>query len=56
VLSFVDVLRTLHLGKTIQALALIACYEQDWPVLILVPTSLRDAWETALKRRGAGTS
>lgn len=43
-------LATLHLGKTIQALALIACYEEDWPVLILVPTSLRDAWETALRR------
>ena len=44
------------LGKTIQALALISCYQDDGPVLILVPTSLRDAWETALRRwwgRGA---
>ena len=24
------------LGKTLQALALIACYEEDWPCLILV--------------------
>ena len=38
------------LGKTLQALSLIACYQEDWPALILVPTSLRDAWETALRR------
>ena len=38
------------LGKTVQALALMSCYEEDWPCLILVPTSLRDAWHEALRR------
>lgn len=38
------------LGKTIQALALVSCYPEDWPCLVLVPTSLRDAWESALRR------
>lgn len=38
------------LGKTVQALALMACYRDEWPALILVPTSLRGAWESALRR------
>lgn len=38
------------LGKTVQALALISCYREEWPCLILVPTSLRDAWHEALRR------
>ena len=36
------------LGKTVQAIAIAACYREEWPVLILVPTSLRGAWEQAL--------
>ena len=36
------------LGKTVQAIAVAACYREEWPVLILVPTSLRGAWEQAL--------
>ena len=38
------------LGKTVQALALMAAYESEWPALVLVPTSLRGAWESALQR------
>ena len=36
------------LGKTVQAIAVAACYREEWPVLVLVPTSLRGAWEQAL--------
>ena len=36
------------LGKTVQAIAVAACYREEWPVLILAPTSLRGAWEQAL--------
>jgi hypothetical protein len=34
--------------KTVQALACAAAYKDEWPCLILVPTSLRGAWEQAL--------
>lgn len=37
------------LGKTVQACALLACYREEWPALILVPTSLREAWRGALQ-------
>ena len=36
------------LGKTVQAIACASVYKQEWPCLILVPTSLRGAWEQAL--------
>lgn len=38
------------LGKTVQACALIHCYREKWPVLIVTPASLRDQWAEALHR------
>ncbi|KAL2653918.1 hypothetical protein R1flu_022046 [Riccia fluitans] len=32
------------LGKTLQALAVVSCLHEDWPVLIIVPSSLRVHW------------
>jgi SWI/SNF-related matrix-associated actin-dependent regulator 1 of chromatin subfamily A len=37
------------LGKTVQACALLAVYRDELPALILVPTSLREAWRNALQ-------
>jgi SNF2 family DNA or RNA helicase len=31
-------------GKTLQALAAMACYRDEWPLLIVVPASLRLVW------------
>lgn len=31
-------------GKTLQALAIMSCYREDWPLLIVVPASLRLVW------------
>ena len=31
-------------GKTIQAIAVSWLYRKDWPVIIIVPSSLRYAW------------
>eukprot|EP00854_Cymbomonas_tetramitiformis_P023699 gene23699-28724_t len=36
------------LGKTIQAIATLACYQEDWPCLLVVPSSLRSQWASAL--------
>ncbi|KXZ48890.1 hypothetical protein GPECTOR_24g179 [Gonium pectorale] len=36
------------LGKTVQACCLLRCYSEDWPALVVVPKSLRDAWADAL--------
>eukprot|EP00898_Chlorokybus_atmophyticus_P003073 jgi/Chlat1/3767/Chrsp259S03908 len=33
-------------GKTIQAVALACCYEDEWPLLLMVPGSLRMQWGT----------
>ncbi len=33
------------LGKTIQAISVARYYKDDWPVLIVCPSSLRSAWE-----------
>ena len=32
-------------GKTIQALALAAIYQQSWPLLIICPSSLKYTWQ-----------
>eukprot|EP01025_Chloroclados_australasicus_P045835 TRINITY_DN5044_c0_g2_i3.p1 TRINITY_DN5044_c0_g2~~TRINITY_DN5044_c0_g2_i3.p1 ORF type:complete len:882 (-),score=96.13 TRINITY_DN5044_c0_g2_i3:228-2489(-) len=32
------------LGKTVQALTIMGCYEDDWPLLILCPSSMRLVW------------
>eukprot|EP00397_Hematodinium_sp_SG-2012_P002748 GEMP01002756.1.p1 GENE.GEMP01002756.1~~GEMP01002756.1.p1 ORF type:complete len:1289 (+),score=254.09 GEMP01002756.1:46-3912(+) len=38
------------LGKTVEALTLASCYMEEWPCLIIVPSSVRYAWlEEALE-------
>jgi SWI/SNF-related matrix-associated actin-dependent regulator 1 of chromatin subfamily A len=37
------------LGKTVQGCALLKCYEDEWPALIVTPSSLRGQWADALK-------
>lgn len=34
------------LGKTLQALALMGAYSDDWPALVLCPSSLREMWRS----------
>eukprot|EP00879_Flechtneria_rotunda_P033580 GHRR01037205.1.p1 GENE.GHRR01037205.1~~GHRR01037205.1.p1 ORF type:complete len:626 (+),score=250.64 GHRR01037205.1:205-2082(+) len=36
------------LGKTVQACALAKCYQAEWPVLVVTPSSLRLSWGAAL--------
>lgn len=36
------------LGKTAQACALLLAYADEWPALVVVPSSLRDQWADAL--------
>ena len=38
------------LGKTVQALALAAAYRDEWPGLIVAPSSLREQWADALHK------
>ncbi|KAI7838398.1 hypothetical protein COHA_007802 [Chlorella ohadii] len=38
------------LGKTVQAIAVAAAYRDEWPLLIIAPSSLREAWADALHR------
>ncbi|GIL87092.1 hypothetical protein Vretimale_14249 [Volvox reticuliferus] len=37
------------LGKTVQALTLVSCYPEDWPLLVVCPTSLRHTWVMAIQ-------
>ena len=37
-------------GKTIQAIAMATCYESEWPLLVVVPASLRLMWVEELER------
>lgn len=37
------------LGKTIQSISLLKCYQDEWPALIVCPSSLRSAWVEQLK-------
>ena len=37
-------------GKTVQAIALASCYEDEWPLLVVVPASLRLVWAEELER------
>lgn len=32
------------------------CYEDEWPVLIITPSSLRDQWATSIVQVGSITS
>ncbi|CAI5998681.1 unnamed protein product [Closterium sp. NIES-65] len=36
------------LGKTVQAIGLAACYRDEWPVLVIAPSSLRLHWAMAI--------
>ncbi|DBA88569.1 TPA: hypothetical protein ACH3X2_005037 [Trebouxia sp. C0005] len=36
------------LGKTVQAICIAACYPEDWPMLIICPSSMRLVWYDAL--------
>lgn len=36
------------LGKTVQALAVAKCFEDEWPVLVISPSSLREQWADAI--------
>lgn len=38
------------LGKTIQAVAVSCYYMQDWPLLVIVPSFLKDQWSAEFKR------
>jgi hypothetical protein len=40
------------LGKTVQGCALLACYEDEWPALVITPSSLRQQWADALRKVG----
>mmetsp|Transcript_3382 Transcript_3382/g.4128 ORF Transcript_3382/g.4128 Transcript_3382/m.4128 type:complete len:93 (-) Transcript_3382:155-433(-) len=33
------------LGKTIQSIAAMTCYESEWPILVVCPSSARYNWE-----------
>ncbi|KAK9808009.1 hypothetical protein WJX73_003435 [Symbiochloris irregularis] len=37
------------LGKTVQATMMAACFSEDWPLLIICPSTLRLGWHDALK-------
>ncbi|CAM9141421.1 unnamed protein product, partial [Sphacelaria rigidula] len=37
-------------GKTLQALAVMACYKSDWPLLIVAPASMRLMWAEEVER------
>ncbi|XP_033126566.1 DNA annealing helicase and endonuclease ZRANB3-like [Anneissia japonica] len=38
------------LGKTLQALSVAYCYKEEWPLLIIVPSSLRYPWIEELEK------
>lgn len=44
------------LGKTVQACALLKCYSDQLPALIIVPSSMRDTWADALNKYVAGSA
>ncbi len=37
-------------GKTVQALALAACYRTEWPVLVITPAAVRSMWAEEIER------
>ncbi len=37
-------------GKTVQALALAACYRTDWPVLVVTPAAVRSMWAEQIEQ------
>ncbi|XP_009801772.1 uncharacterized protein LOC107770343 [Nicotiana tabacum] len=38
------------LGKTLQAIAVVSCIRESWPVLVLVPSSLRLHWASMIQQ------
>lgn len=38
------------LGKTLQALAVACSYREDWPVLVVAPSSLRRNWQNEARK------
>ncbi|GMH42394.1 hypothetical protein BSKO_10313 [Bryopsis sp. KO-2023] len=38
------------LGKTVQALGVAQCYKDEWPVLVVTPSSLRDQWAESISQ------
>lgn len=38
------------LGKTIQAIAIVYFYKEEWPLLIVVPSSLRYPWTEEIEK------
>lgn len=38
------------LGKTIQAISIAAYYRDEWPVLVIVPSFLKEQWSSEFKR------
>uniref|UniRef100_UPI00358F419A SWI/SNF-related matrix-associated actin-dependent regulator of chromatin subfamily A-like protein 1 n=1 Tax=Myxine glutinosa TaxID=7769 RepID=UPI00358F419A len=38
------------LGKTVQAICIAAYYRQDWPLLVVAPSSVRFTWAEAFRR------
>ena len=43
-------------GKTVQSIALAACYKDKWPLLIVVPASLRLVWAEEVEKWLPGLS
>jgi hypothetical protein len=37
------------LGKTVQALAVVSAYRDEWPVLVVAPSSMRESWADAIE-------
>ncbi|GAX84585.1 hypothetical protein CEUSTIGMA_g12006.t1 [Chlamydomonas eustigma] len=37
-------------GKTVQGIALATCYQEEWPLLIIVPASLRLMWAEEIEK------
>ena len=37
-------------GKTVQGIALASCYDEEWPLLVIVPASLRLMWAEEIEK------
>ncbi|PSC75396.1 DNA annealing helicase and endonuclease ZRANB3 [Micractinium conductrix] len=37
-------------GKTVQAVALASCYQEEWPLLVIAPASLRLVWAEEIEK------
>lgn len=41
------------LGKTVQGCALLKAYQDEWPALVVAPSSLKQTWADALRKVAA---